>query len=121
MKLIATLPEAKHYRPLQSNREGRWLFEDRGTSMFRLISPVAAPFGQPWKFVFQPQQQKTDRSQFPYRLNIKLFPVDDEDVPRCECRREVVKGLYAWANCPTVAFYAFPRELGGMWVMYSFF
>jgi len=119
MKLIATLPEAKHYRPLQSNSEGRWLFEDKSQSALRIQSPTPTPWGQQWKIVLSRQEQKGDGSRWPYRLVLKLFQPDGEGIP-AELEREQVKGVFAWADHQPLAFYAFPTG-PNLWLLYSFY
>lgn len=120
MKFIATLPPAMHYTPLQSPREGVWLFQDKASSSLRIAAPVPRPWGQEWKIVPSMQMQKSDRSKYPYRLVLKLFPPDGEGTP-ATIERELVKGLFAWADHQPLAFYAFPRGGEHLWVFYSFY
>jgi hypothetical protein len=119
MKIIASLPEAKHYNPLQSTVEGRWLFQDKASSAARIQAPTPDPWGQQWKIVPSMQMQKGDDSKWPYRLVIKLFPLDGEGIP-AQFERERVKGLFAWADYQPLAFYAFPSG-EKTWLFYSFY
>ena len=89
MKFIASLPAAKHYSPLPSPREGLWLFQDKSTAAARIASPVPSPWGQRWKVMPSMQMQKGDRSKWPYRLVLKLFPLDGEGTPATFEREEV--------------------------------
>lgn len=119
MKLITTLPSGEHYRLLSQNG-GRWVFEDKLSSAARIHSPVADPWGKQWKIVLLQQKQKSDRSQYPYRLVLKLFPIDGEGVP-AEFEREQVKSIFAWADYQPLEFYAFTTMRTNIWLFYSFY
>lgn len=118
MKYIASLPPAKHYRLLKSSN-GRWTFEDKLTSALRIQSPVENPWGQAWKIIASMQYQKADRSQYPYRLVLRLFPPDGDGIP-ATLEREYVKGVFAWSGQEALSFYAFPTERKSLWVFYTF-
>lgn len=119
VKLIATLPATRHYRSLQSSREGRYVFEDIATPALRIQSPTPSPWGHEWKMALMRQKQKSDRSEYPYRLVVKLFPLDGEGIP-AKLEREEVKGVFAWADYQPLAFFAFPTGRN-LWLFYSFY
>lgn len=118
MKFIAFLPDKSFFESMGRGDSGRYLFQDKQTSALRIQSPVPSPWGQQWKIVLSPQKQKGDRSLWPYRINLKLFPLDTEGVS-ARIEREEVKGVFAWAEGQPLAFYAFPVK-GKIWIFYSF-
>ncbi|NJM68540.1 MAG: hypothetical protein HC851_24190 [Acaryochloris sp. RU_4_1] len=120
MKFLCHLPDHKFYRAIQSTKADRWIFEDAQAQAFQIISPVPNPWGQEWKIVFSKQFQKSDNSKWPYRLQLKLFEPDQEQVPTAKILREDYKGIFGYTEEITAAFYSYPySEKNKIWISYS--
>lgn len=130
MKIHSPLPERKHYVPIDSTKEGRWLFEDKGTPCLRIVSPVPNPwnYGQ-WVILFSLQQNKADKSSGVTRLDLRLFEFDEahsQDIINSQLIREVYKGRFAYTNTASpIAFTAFFNSIKdgvvqrNIWVNYT--
>jgi hypothetical protein len=116
MKFVATLPPRQHYVSVPSTSD-RYLFEDHLSSALRINSPVPDPFGQEWVIISSLQKQKADRSEYPYRLVLKLFEEGTDIVP-ATLEREIYKGVFTWSY-RAIAFYSFPLD-NKIWLSYSF-
>jgi hypothetical protein len=121
MKIRSRLPSREHFKAIPSNTEGVWLFEDKLTSALRVRSPIFDPWGQDWTILFSPQHQKSDKSQYPYRLVLRLY--SDGEAPHATITREFYKGAFAWAGQPLLGHYVFPvapeRSSIPLWLTYS--
>jgi len=117
VKFISKLPDSRNYQ-LKSGGT-RLHFVDRQAPAAQIVSAVPNPFEGEFKIVMGMQRQKSDRSEYPYRLILRVFPIDDESIPRLRLKRESVKGVFAWSGQPTVSFYALPQSRSNLWVFYS--
>ncbi|NJM67296.1 MAG: MarR family transcriptional regulator [Acaryochloris sp. RU_4_1] len=120
-KVIAKLPGKEFFRPLQSNTSDKWTFEDKDSPAFRIVSSDPNPWGQEWKILLSHQNERGDRSEWPYRLDLKLFPPDGEDCPHATFEREGIKGVFVWSLDSPTFFYAAPTKREKIWVVYSFY
>ncbi|NJR54617.1 MAG: hypothetical protein HC768_08405 [Acaryochloris sp. CRU_2_0] len=120
MKFCCYLPEPQFYRAIESTKPDRWIYQDRQTEAFQILSPVASPWGQEWKIVFTKQFRKGNNIKWPYRLQLKLFEPDQEQVPAAKIIREQPKSLFPYSEGLTAAFYAYPySEQNNIWISYS--
>ncbi|WP_017711135.1 hypothetical protein [Prochlorothrix hollandica] len=119
MKLVCILPDKAEYSPLQSTTPGRWIFTDKANDKLRIQSPTPNPWGKEWKIVTSMKMQKSDGSQYPYGLDLKLFPPDGEGIP-VNLDREIIKGAFAWTKEPATFFCVFPTGKQFFWLCYSF-
>lgn len=117
MKFRSRLPERKFYQEIASTKADRWAFEDSQSSAFRIISPVPDPWKSEWKIVSSKQFQKSDRSKWPYRLVLKMFEPDEEEVP-VRLLREEYKGIFGYSEGLSAAFYTVLIK-DKIWVSYS--
>jgi hypothetical protein len=100
MKILSELPKRKHYLAIDSFKEGRWLFQDKGTPCLRIISPVPNPWDKSWVILFSFQHNKADISSSVFRLDLKLFEPNEQtkDVISSPLIREVYKGKFGCTN-----------------------
>lgn len=122
MKFIASLP--KCFKPQGQNEKGIYLFSDNKSDLVRLMSPVSHPASnqKEWVVLIREYRQKSDSTEYPYRLIFKLFEIDDthSDLAKVRIEREVFKGTFASSNRPTLYFAAFPLERM-IWLTYSIY
>ncbi len=120
MKTISHLPPSYFYKKITSEKKGIFLFEDLSSKALKIQSPIENPFGQEWTILYSQQKQKSDTSVFPYRLILRLYPVDRTLTPAI-ILREKIKGVFASSNRSTLAFYAFPIDIKSIpiWLLYS--
>jgi hypothetical protein len=118
----AELPPKKcFFKPIQS-AEGKQYWEDAGTKAVRIYCKESDPWSKAlWAIRLGIQNQKSDKTTWPYQVRLMLFPLADNPtaVP-CQIERENIKGIFASAPYPTLAFYAFPAEGQSDWILYSF-
>ena len=117
MKFVAALPPKENYILLEKRKT--YIFTDRDTRALQISSPTDSPWGKQWKIVPSMQMQKSDGSKWPYRLTLRLFPLDGEG-ELATLEREKVKGVFAWTHSHTAAFYAFPIT-DKLSIFYSFY
>jgi hypothetical protein len=121
LKIRSHLPPRGHFKAIPSTTEGIWLFEDKLTPALRVRSPTPDPWAKEWVILFSPQHQKSDKSQYPYRLILRLYP--DGDAPNAAITREFYKGVFAWARQPLLAHYVFlvepEKSTIPLWITYS--
>ena len=128
MKFLCTLPEGKHYRPLQSQSEGRWIWEDKATPLVRVIAPDPQPWGKEWVVLIQIQKTKLYTYQYPARLDLKCFTSGEDAIP-AKLTREIMRGRFAYSqNSPhwffcckhTVMNTTVAKNPDDFWLIYSF-
>lgn len=111
MKFFAQLPESKHYKRLPVDQEKDYfLFEDKQSKAIRIKSPSPNPFDKNWGLAFQHQRQKSDSSQYPYRLVIKLVDPSHDAIP-CDLDRRLEKGVYSYSRESPLVFVSVPELL----------
>jgi hypothetical protein len=94
----ARLPEKKCYRPIQSRKSEKWVFEDIDSPTFRVVSPVPNPWEQEWNIWASKQCQRADKEPLNTRVDFRLYPVESKDgVVSARIERELIKGYFAWA------------------------
>jgi hypothetical protein len=130
MKIFSPLPERKHYAPIDSTKEGRWLFQDKGTPCLRIVSPVPNPWGyEKWVIMLSFQQNKADKSSSVNRLDLKLFEFDEnnrDNIIDSPLIREIYKGKFGYTNALSpIVFTAFFQAIKNgevqqnIWVNYT--
>ncbi|HEY9826947.1 MAG TPA: hypothetical protein V6D19_16025, partial [Stenomitos sp.] len=120
LKVIAKLPEKEFYQPIQSNSQGKWLFEDKQTSIFRIVSPEPSPWAKEWEIVFSFQKGKSDNSLWPYRLDLRLYRGEKQNQsPKAMIVREEIKGSFVWSTEAAAMFFAAPTSTERIWIAYS--
>lgn len=127
VKIITTLPEAKYYKRIESPTPKKFLWEDKSSSAVRIAAEFN-PFDRPVTIVISPQKQKSDKSEYPYRLVFKCFESGEGAVPAI-IAREQFKGIYCWSQkhsrypgCGYPLFFGFPREARiHEWLGYSIY
>lgn len=123
MKILAKLPDLKHFRPLESSTPGRYLWEDKASSAIRIQSDFPDPFNRSLVIIIRQQKMKTDQSEYPYRIIFKCFESGDNPSPGIIVR-ERFKGVFAWSN--SLPKYGFPLFFGipldkNEWLGYSIY
>lgn len=128
MKFICTLPEVKHYSPLQSQSSGKYLWQDKASSLIRIVAPVPNPWLQEWVILPTVQKTKTSNSQYPARLDLKCFKIEDPTIPRAKLIREIDMDKFAYTQNSPALFYCFPfsfsinnQNENSQWLLYSFY
>ncbi|MBD2503951.1 hypothetical protein [Anabaena azotica] len=121
MKFIGLL-ERKYYSPVQSSREGVWLWEDKATPLVRLRSPVPSPWGKEWVILPTIEKSKTDKREYPNRLIFKLFPLG-QDLEKITLVRQIHQGnfvhFYTDQIPGLVGMYIFPhKDHQKTWLVY---
>ncbi len=123
LKIIAKLPESKHFRQIQ-NRGERYQWEDRASSNLRILSAVPHPWGQEWAILIRLEQGKTRAEiSYPKRLNLVCMPIDpnETNLQRAIIVRDRWTGNFAHSTVPTLLHFDFPVETseGNSWLMIS--
>lgn len=134
MKFICTLPESNCYSPLQSNTEGRYIWQDKNTPLLRITAPTPAPWKQKLIVLPSVQKSKSDTYVFPTRLNLRCFLIgtaaDEEgDAIEGKIYREHMRGQFTYSQNSPVLFFSFPiaqetvhaRNPQRQWILYSFY
>ena len=124
MDFCAQLPDKSAYKSLPvAPDKDYFLFQDIATAAIRIKSPVANPFGKIWGIALQHQRQKSDSSQYPYRLVIKLVH-PSADAILCDFERRLEKGVYSYSREAPLSFISAPVPLNsGMYrfITYSLY
>lgn len=122
MKILSYLPDRTKYLSLASEI-GNHRFRDCQSKAFEIKSPVPDPFDQEWTILFSVQKQKSDKSEYPYKLVLRLYPPKKgELITKGLIEREIFKGVFASSGQPTTSFYALPIESTSQisnWLTYS--
>lgn len=123
LKVIATLPEAKHFRQIE-NRGDRYQWVDLASENLRIVAPIPDPWGQEWSIFVRLEQGKTRGGlSYPRKLSIVCFPLEEGvDLPKAKFIRERWKGNFVHSCEPTLLFFAFParsNQDGSSWLMLS--
>lgn len=122
MKFIASLP--KCFTPAGQNEKGLYLFTDNKSPLARVISPISHPAShqKEWAIALREYRNKNDGSEYPVKIVLKLFEIDEtnQDLPRVRIEREIIKGAFASTNRPTIYFAAIPLDRF-FWLTYSIF
>lgn len=129
LKIIATLPDAKYYKRIESPTSGRFLWEDKSSPAVRIMADFPNPFARPIVVVISQQRMKTDLSEYPYRVVFKCFESGNDTIPGIIVR-ERFKGVFAWSQSHADAenklwfplFFAIPINLDKKeWLGYSIY
>lgn len=78
MKYIGRLPDKEHYKPVVSNNPDRWIFEDKGTELLKIYSPVAQPWDREWIISTTRWENKSDKTRYAAKLILKLSPLTED-------------------------------------------
>jgi hypothetical protein len=120
MKFISTLPKCFGFT--KQNEKGAYLFSDHKSDLIRVTSPTLEIHDQEWAIVTREYRQKSEQTEYPYRLILKLFPLDEtnQNLPKVKIEREIIKGTFASTNRTTIYFAAFSLERL-IWLVYSIY
>ena len=123
LKVIAALPEAKHFRQIE-NRGDRHQWVDLASENLRILAPTPNPWEQDWSILVRLEQGKTRAGlTYPKRLNLVCFPLESKDESlKAKFVRERWKGNFVHSCEPTLLFFAFParsNQDGSSWLMLS--
>lgn len=132
MKFICNLPEQKHYKPIQSNTPGKYIWVDKATSLLRITAPIPNLWEQQIVILPSVDKVKNDDFQYPNRLFLRCFPVDSSNSSAAQGKlsREVMLGKFAYSQNSPVLLFCFPFQenektirpgLPMRWVLYSFY
>lgn len=128
MKIICKLPLSKHYRVL-SQDNGKYIWQDKVSSLLRVIAPDSHPWGKEWLMLASIQKTKNDTAQYPTRLDLKCIQMANADQPCQPLIREIMRGKFVYPRSPVQMFFAFPIEsdartatqnLNQWWLLYYF-
>jgi hypothetical protein len=120
ISVLATLPEAKHFRQIQ-NRGERYQWADRSTDNLRILATVEKPWQQEWKILIRLEQGETRAGvRYPRRLNLLCLP-PEPGLQRAKIVRDRWSGNFAHSTEPTLLHFDFPVETedGRSWLMLS--
>lgn len=132
MKFICTLPEQKHYQPIQSTTPGKHIWVDKATSLLRVTSSIPNPWEQQIVILPSIDKSKNDDFQYPSRLFLRCFPVDasNSNTPEGKLIREVMWGKFAYSQNSPALLFCFPQQdnektviqaRGQRWLLYCFY
>lgn len=132
MKFICTLPELKHYQPVQSQTPGKYIWVDKGCSLVQVSAPMPNPWHQKLVILLTIIKAKNNTYQYPSKLNLRCFPLDEtnSDVPAGKVEREIMRGKFAYSVGNPIGFYCFAleaneqtytRSQNQQWLLYSFY
>lgn len=111
MRIIASLPDKKHFKPLGSSERWKFIFESIYSPKLRLCSPVLDPWKEQkeWSIRVRESKGKSDKAQYTNRIDLQLFTSDEdyENTHKAKIIWEIDKGV-PHSNQPTLRFYAIP-------------
>jgi hypothetical protein len=107
-------------------KEGKYFFQYWKSEFLTLTSPVSHPFGQEWVISPLVKKGKSDRSEYPYKLDLKLFKSDlNREVRKAVFEIEIIKGKIVTFNSSNTYFSAvIPislNELISQWILILFY
>lgn len=121
LKILATLPEFKHFKQIQ-NKGDRYQWADKSTDSFTVLSGDPNPWVKEQSILIRLEQGKRRSGlTYPKRLSLLVLPITEETLPNCQIIRERWNGNFAHSTEPTLLFFAFPIEGDGdrNWLMIS--
>jgi len=132
MKFICSLPEQKHYIPVQSPTPGKYIWVDKGSQLIRITTPSPNPWGQKWEILPSIDKAKNDTYQYPNRLILRCFALNEDNsgTPFGKLEREIMRGKFAYSVGSPTLFYCFSleaneqtqaRSINQHWLLYSFY
>ncbi|WP_144405751.1 hypothetical protein [Aliterella atlantica] len=132
MKFICTLPEQKHYQPVQSTTPEQYIWVDKASNLIRIVAPVPDPWKRKWVVLPTINRSKNDTERYPNKLSLRCFALDEsnQDAPKGSIEREVMHGKFTHSQNSPVLFYSFPLEenkktyghsIIQQWLVYAFF
>jgi hypothetical protein len=104
MKIHGKLPNSKDFVPIESSTLGLYLWRDRQTAAIVIRSPDPDPWEKNWDILFSAQKQKADRSEYPYRMQLRLYSSSKGQLAVID--REWIKGVFASSNRANLKFIA---------------
>lgn len=124
MKIICQLPDRKHYKSITPT-DAWYRWEDRGNSKVRLMCKSI----DPWQYdevavMFLLAMSKSDNSQYPAALHLKIYPNPEKDIKKGKIVREYFKAAFPHSQADGLIFFAaFPVGTDTKiphWLGYSF-
>ncbi len=110
MRIIAELPEKKHFKPIGHNEKWAYIFEAICTPKLRLYSPVADPWKMgEWSIRVRPCKGKSDKAEYSNRIDLQLSSPSEKftNSHNAKIVWEFDKGI-PHSNQPTLRFFAIP-------------
>lgn len=120
LKVLATLPEAKHFRQI-NNKGDRCQWVDRASDNLRVLCDSPDPWEKEWGILLRLEQGKTRAGiTYPKRLNLLCLP-PEPDLQPARILRDRWSGNFAHSCGPTLLHFDFPAVTpeGHSWLMYS--
>lgn len=94
MKIIAQLPEAKHYRRVESPA-GKIIFRDKATPLFEIESPIANPWDKQWLIVIGIKKGANPQVTVAGKIRFKLLkPTANKDIQVARIERTFAYGKF---------------------------
>jgi hypothetical protein len=131
MKFLCTLPEQKHYQPVQSTTPGKFIWVDKASPCLRIIASIPNPWETNLVIMPSIEKAKNDTYQYPSRLSLKCF-LEETNANTLQgiVVREIVRGKFVHSINSPVQFFCFPKEgdeksfihsKDQQWLVYSFY
>ena len=127
MKVLATLPDRKHFSPIQGSERWPYQWQDKQTNLLRVCATVSNPWGQEWGVRIKVQEGKHNErnTRYPQRLDLQCHPYveeRDKNIVLAKIIREAFGGKFPYSNSTNILqFFGLPGEYfqGLVWVMIS--
>lgn len=120
MKVLARLPEQKHFRAIAGTERWPYIWEDKSSPLLRVCATVPNPWDKQWAINCQIQKGKSDKAVYPTRLDLQCLKFD-EALPHAQILRETYHGKFGYSNRPTLHFFSLPTSNDAVanWLMIS--
>jgi hypothetical protein len=119
MKILAVLPDRKHYQPLEVKKAGVFAWADRASPLMQIQAPIADPWEREWSILVarkkgasRPVRAAKQRIEYTQAILLRCFPQPTGDEIPATIERERWKGKLAHTVGETLFFAAVsPNEV----------
>lgn len=127
MKVLASLPDRKHFSPIEGLGRWHYQWQDKQTNLLRVCATVPNPWQQEWGIRVKIQEGKHNQqnTRYPLRLDLQCHPYNpkqDQSIIPAKIIREAFGGKFPYSNYDNILqFFGLPGEYekGLVWVMIS--
>jgi len=121
LKIIASLPDGKHFRPVDSLIPGKWVWRDKASPLLQVVAPVANPWDREWPIFVSVKIGRSDMAEYPRRLDLICQTQRSPEHLAAKIVRERSKGKLAYTLAPALFFAAIPCPGEINWLLVSIY